>query len=443
MRCARGHIGAGQGRGGRWWWAAFGFWAFGAHATELSYTLGYAGEHSSNVRRAPVLEEDEIINSLMVGLSYRDEGRSFQSQVATSAEYRDYRRDTYADEALLFLDGTAVWSPAPHFSWTIADSYRNVPISRNLPDNPENRDNTNVFATGPSFNWRLSPVDTLTTDIRYGRFDAEELEIDNDRYSGALRWMHQHSTLAQTSINYEYMDVDYEDDVENFDYKRQDFFYRGQFQRSRNQLTLDLGWTDIRREGLPAIDGSLLGLTWSRDVSSVRHLGVTLTSQYSDTAFDLAPSGIGAVSPSTVAGPRTAPEVLTGEVYYTKRADAFMSSTASPFPWTVVAFARDTDYEGVGTDAEEVGGLLELSYLRSATLSFGAYSHYTRTDYSTSERRDRDLVNGLRVGVRLGRSLQLALEAQQAERRSTEDAQSYTDDRLFLRLTYSVTRTWI
>lgn len=433
--------GAAFSRSGIGWGAVFGFWALGAHATELSYSVGYAAEHTSNVRRSSLLEEEETINTVLAGFDYREQGREFQARLAASAEYRHYRRQTYADESLFFLDGTVVWSPAPYFSWTVADSYRNVPISRNLPDTPENRDNTNVFSTGPTFNWRLTPTDTLTTEARYGRFDAEEIEIDNDRYSGALRWLHQHSTVSQTSLNYEYLSVDYEDDVGNFDYKRQDVFYRGQFQRSRNELALDLGWIAIRRDRLPDVDGSLLRLSFARPIASARRMGVTLTAQYSDTAFDLAPSGVVAPSPATVAGPRTAPEALTGEIYYTRRADVYMSSTASPLPWSVAAFAREIDYEETGNDARDAGGLLELTYLRSASLSFVAYSQYTRTDYLPADRSDRDQISGLRVNKRLRRSLQLSLEAQRAERRSTEELQSYTDDRWFLRLIYSVTRT--
>lgn len=414
-----------------------------ARAAELSYSLAYSMEQSNNVQLAPVgSEQEETISSVMLSARFLEQLPSFRSEIAASSEYRNYREEVFQDETLFYFDGTAVWIPRPYFSWTIADSHRNVPVSRALPNTPVNREDTNVFIAGPSFDFRFSSVDNIVADVRYGRFDAEDVDIDNDRYSAALRWIHGHSASAQSSINYEHLRVEFDNDLVNTNYTRKDLFYEGRYERSRNELTLNLGYTEIDRERLPKVDGSLLRLSAVREVSSVRHLGVVLSSEYTDTAFSLAPSGIATAPPISGPPASVAPGVLTGEVFYVEQAEVFAADTGSPFTWSMQVYKRDTDYEGVPADSDDTGGALNCSYVRSASVSFDAYANYSRIEYPALPRTDRDTVTGLRANFRVRRSFVLSLEGQRAERESTDPLFSYADDRLFLRLTYSATRFW-
>lgn len=440
FRAARAHAALAQ--GGAWWWMIAGTLAVQAHAAELSYGFQYEAERSSNIRRVPVNEQEETVDSVGLSARYRENLPNFRSEVAASTERRHFRNGTFQDETLLFLDGTAIWLPTPQFSWTVADSFRNVPASRALPDTPANREDTNVFLTGPTIEWRLAPADHLITEARVGRFDAERSDVDNDRHSAALRWRRRHSSLAENSLNYEYLRVEFDNDVQNANYERRDAFYRGVFRRARNQITLDLGRTNIDRERNPEIDGSLFRLTATREVSSTRRMGVNLSAEYSDTAFSLAPSGITSETPTAGTAAEATSETLTGDVFYTRRAEAFLTGSAVPLLWTVTVFTGDVDYEMTTSDVEDRGGIFTVSYLRTANLSFNLYSNYTRSIYTVLNRTDRDVVNGASVAYRLSRSLQVSLEGQRAERRSSDPLQPFVDDRVFLRLAYNVTRPW-
>lgn len=426
-----------------WWCAVVWVAAAGASAAEFSYGVAVTTERSTNARRAPEIEEEEeeTIDSVLFSARYRDILPTLRSEVAVSSERRNYRRGMFQDETLFHLDGTVVWLPTPQFSWTVADSFRNVPVSQALPDTPANREDTNIFLTGPGIEWRITPADHLLAEARYGRFDAERSDIDNDRHSVALRLRHRHSSLAEQSLNLEYLRVEFDNDLSNTNYRRQDLFYRGRFRPSRNELTMDLGHTSIDRDRLSEVSGSLFRLTAARDVTLSRRVGIVLSSQYSDTAIDLAPSGI-TTTPAPGGAAEATSETLSGDIFYTKRAEVYMNSVAAPLPWSITGHTSDIDYEETPSDVDEKGGSVMVSYLRTANLSFGIYARYNRSDYPILDRIDRDVTNGANISLRLSRTLLLFLEGQRVERRSSDPLQSFTDDRVLLRLAYDVTRRW-
>lgn len=426
---------------GRWWGAgAIAAWAAVVPAADLHYHLGYGVEHSSNIRRVATPEEQETISRLTMQATYREDTRAVRAQVTAMSEYRDYRHDVYDDETVSNLDGTVIWTMTPSVSWTVADSYRNVPAARTLPDTPANRENTNVFTTGPTVQWQATTVDTLVFDARYGEVDAERSDIDNTRRSGALRWLHRRSATSDFSLNYETLRVDYDNDAANIDYRRHDYFIRGHIRPGRNAVTLEVGATDIERTGLPPIDGSLTRLTLMREVSTVRRLGLILTSQYTDTSADLSPSGISNV-PAVGVAPIT-PEILTSDVYYTKRAETYFEHTGGFMPWSVRGFVSDVDYETRPEDVEQVGGRIEIGMRQSSLTGATLYSSYVRSEQPISTRIDRDREHGLRYVTRLSQSLSLTLQASRFERHSTDASGSFTDDRVLAFISYSGLRTW-
>lgn len=410
-------------------------------AAEFSYGVAATTERSSNIRRAPDVEQEEAIDSLLAHARYRDILPTLRSEVSVSSERRNYRRDVFQDETLFHLDGTVVWLPTPQFSWTVADSFRNVPVSQALPDTPANREDTNMFLTGPGYEWRITPADHLLVEARYGRFDAEQSNIDNDRQSGALRWRHRHSSLSEQSLNFEHLQVDFDDSAANTNYRRQDLFYRGRFRPSRNELTMDLGYTNIDRDRQSKLDGSLFRLTAAREITSTRRMGVQMSSQYSDTAIDLSPSGI-TTTPGPGGAAEATTEALSGDVFYTKRAEVFVTSTGGSLPWSIATHAADIDYEESTSDVKERGGNVMLSYARTPNLGFNVYTRYTRSEYPILDRIDRDTTKGAGINIRLTRTLLLLVDGQRVERRSSDPLQSFVDDRILIRLAYDVTRHW-
>lgn len=413
-------------------------WSMAVGAAELNYSLGYQAEHSSNIRRAPTAAEEDTISAVTASVSYREESRVLRAQLAANSQYRDYRNDTFEDEAVSFLDGTLLWTISPNLSWTVADSFRNVPAAQTLADTPANRENTNVFSTGPTAQWRITPVDTLVADARYGRLTADTTDIDNDRHSGALRWVHRRSATTDVSLNYEQLRVDFDNDALNRNYRRQDMSIRGQVRPGRTAVALELGASDIDRDGLPGLDGSLVRFTVAREISSVRRMGVIVSSEYSDTAIALSPSGISSLPSGTF----IAPEALTADVYYDKRIETYIESTAGIMPWGVRAFRREADYETTANDVEQSGGRVDIGLRRSSYTGMAVFSNYVRSDHLDAARLDRDVENGVRFNVRLRQSLDFQLQASRIERRSSDPTQSFVDDRVLAAIIYRGARVW-
>ena len=177
-------------------------------ASTLTYNLGYRAEYSDNVFRIQNenLRKSDVIGTLTGGFSYVESTSTFNARVAGSAAYLDYYRNNFDSELNFALDAYTEFFFVPQvMSWVVADGFRQVQIDSLQPNIPTNRQNSNVFLTGPNIYLHLGLVDTVTFEARYGRAGIDgvvgvgRVDIDNERNFFAARWAHRLSTWSTLS----------------------------------------------------------------------------------------------------------------------------------------------------------------------------------------------------------------------------------------------------
>lgn len=414
-------------------------WSGPLHAAQFDYNLGYRAEYSDNVTRIPSEREaqSELINTAFGNFQYLENTGTINVRVIGTAAYNNYYNNTFDNQTTYSLDAYGeLFALQRTLSWVAADGFRRLQIDPLLPDTPTNRQNSNAWATGPNAYLRFGTVDTVTLEGRYGRAWVENQEIDNDRYSYAVRWAHRGSARSTLSLNYEYLDVDYENDVLNADLFRHNYFFRTSVRDARNEFTLDVGRTRIEREGFGPVSDWLVHAIASMQPGGVSVAGLRYRREFSDTGAELLPSGV-ATQPSTGTGaPSLGADMVSSEPFYMQEAELFYSQRGNLFPWTARLFYRDIEYEISPSDRQEKGALLDLRYLYSGTMSFQLFSGYTIFEYEQPVRQDKAATYGAVLAYRMGPNLQVGLDARRFGRRSSAPDQDYTDDRFTLSIMY-------
>lgn len=421
-------------------------------AGDFAYGLGYTASHSDNITRAPANERSEVTNNYLAGIAYMERTVDLIAQILAQAEFRDYRDDIFGDETVFNVRSSVLWIISPQrFTWTVEDSFKEEQVDPAAADTPANRTNVNAFSTGPDFYVRFSPVNALALGARAGNVATGSANVDSNRFSGSARWLYQATGISTYSLNFQAMDVNYDDSAANADFTRHDIFLRGDYRPSRSRYLVDLGTTQVNPERGRDLDGTLARLSWIRQLTQESTFGLSASGEYSDTGTDVlaaastatsaatSPAGmpLGSQSLSTASGGDLLSEAVTSDVYYAKRSEVFYNRRGSSFGVDFTAYGRDLDFETTAQDRKEMGGRLQLAFFYSGATTVTLFTEQLKTDFQSFVREDTERNSGLRFNYRATRTLSLGLEGRRTERSSTVPTVEYEENRVFLSLLYT------
>ena len=404
-------------------------------ALQADYGVGYSAVLSDNITRTPD-GESEWINTGRGLFTLRELSDDLDARLFSQLELRHYMSNTFDDDLLLALDGAATWTIAPRrLSLTVQDVYTQVAIDPRGVLTPTNRQEANAFSIGPNLFADLSRVDRVEAGARYG-YLYFETSADSSRYSGFARLIHALSPITSVSLNYEPMQVDYRSNrLETSDYTRHDVYAGLRTSLFGFGLSVDGGQTTIEREDREDVDGTLARVALTRTTSSTTSMELAASRAFSDAGTDLLN-----INPA-VEGPFPTPvapfEFAESGIY---RGDNF--------DWTfrhqrlfqydrLHAFWRELEYDTAPFLSRRIrGGLVEVGYDFSGTLTGSVFGDYAKIDYLNAPRTDEDLGFGARAIYRIRHALFLTAEGRWSERDSTLGSQSYDEVRAIVTLMY-------
>ena len=404
-----------------------------AHALDVGYGIGYQGEYSNNIRLVQTDKEEEWINIPQFGLLLReDSSPNLELRVLSAIEHRNYRRDTYADETLGNVSAFANWAISPNrLNWVLENYYGQTAIRSADAATPDNRQNVNVFSTGPSLYPRLSARNSLEFGLRYGNYYIENADTDNDRYSAIARWLYEISSVTTASLNYDGQQVDNRNPLLYQDYSRHDVFFSIRKRGTAAQFLLDLGKTLIRPESGTDRDEALGRLIISRPTSAQAEVSFTALSRLLDSGDAVFAAGSTGITPVDLADTQ-------GNRFYHVRELGVMYVRRRPLTSDVLhVYRQRTDYESSLLNERRLGGDFEIGYDITGLHHVVLYGNHRRTEYYGSSLLDRDSQGGVRFLYRLSRSITLALDGRYTQRHSNDQAREYDEARGILSLAYS------
>ena len=235
---------------------------------ELDIELGL--EHSDNrARTSPRGDSATALVPRAVVDWYRA-GDRVTLRLAGYADQRWTLQGSGEDDLQVNLAGRLNWHLVDErLSWIVENVASGAPLDLAAQDTRENRQQTNVFSTGPR--WVLQPARPWSGlfDLRYVHSHAEDSDaFDSHRWLLAARAVRRLDGGRQLSAGAEWTEVNYRNEAfAESDYQRVDLVGRYQTVRDALEMDIAVGRSRIDLDRGERLEGNLVRfrLAWSPD----------------------------------------------------------------------------------------------------------------------------------------------------------------------------------
>ena len=355
---------------------------------ELTLELGV--EHSDNRARTDPPGSDE---TALVPRMVLDMFRSGQRTTLRAAGHADLRLPLdgpFDNEFQASLAGRLNWHLIEDsLDWIVENVTSGAPLDLTAQDTPDNRQQTNVFSTGPR--WLIRPAAPWSglLDARYIHSYAEDSDAFNsDRLVLAARALRRLGGGRQFSAGVEATEVRYrEDEFATADYQRLDLV--GRYRATRAALDMDIaaGRTRIDLDRGERFEGNLvrLRLVWTLDDlhTLVASAGHELSDSVRQLAADIEQLDL------PIAGTRRLP--IGNEFYVLDNVSLGWRYHYGRLRGSLTAAWRDYQFElDPLLDIEEYGIDLGLTWQLAPTMALDGGVGLDRRRFRMSDQRDTD-----------------------------------------------------
>ncbi|WP_376694901.1 hypothetical protein [Wenzhouxiangella sp. EGI_FJ10305] len=355
---------------------------------QLDFELGL--EHSDNRARTspPGSSETALVPRVILDLSRS--GRRMSLRVAGDAEHRQPLSGPFGSDSQANLAGRLNWHLVHEsLDWIVENVTSGSPLDLTREDTPENRQQTNVFSTGPR--WALRPAAPLSGlfDARYIHSYAQDTDAFNsDRLMLAARALRRIAPGQTFSVGVEGTEVRYRDEeFEAADYERLDLV--GRYRTTRAELDLDIaaGRSRIDLDSGEQLEGNLVRLRLAWTISDRNMLVASAGHELSDSVRQLAADIEQLDLP--IASNRRLP--IGNEFYVLDSLSLGWHYRFGRLDGSLTAGWRDYQFElDPLLDNEERGIALGLSWRLSPTMALQGELGLDRREFRDENRRDED-----------------------------------------------------
>lgn len=388
--------------------------------------LSVGASHSDNINRVPGAEEEGTIGQVGLLLNHGRESRRLRTSVNANVAYQHYFDGLFDEDVIGGADGALTVAIVPErFEWVVEDSFGQLATDPFAASTPENRENVNVFSTGPDFIQRLGAATSLRLSGRYTTSDYETSAVDSERQSGAVSLVRALSSSSNLSLNATGEKVEY-DDVLDTSYEIYQGFVRYDVRSARTTLAADLGYT-ILDDGSDTSDGLLLNLSVSRQISTASSVVFGIGTQFSDSGDLFRMTNLDSQN-----------VVASSDPFESRFASLGWDFQYNRTSFGLAAQVRKEDYENIGSlDRKTTSYSGYFTRQLSRRMDFRMQVQLEEEDFGSLGFEDQELLANASLGWTLGRMTGLRLQYDRFDRDSTDNGTGYTEDRVSLFLTWS------
>ena len=424
-----------------------------AQRTDLFVTAGL-GE-TDNVGLAPTGTQAQTIASVGLLVDIERQGQ-LEGSLIGEVSYLDFLEHAFPGQVVGRVDGKGSYALIPdHIKWVVQETYGTAQVDALAPEDRNNIESVNVFATGPDFLMRPSEETYLRLGGRYELVDYETSPFNSHRVLGMAAIGDDLSVASSFSLNADINQIRYQDATINPDYERRKFYLHYDTRGARTSITLDAGVAQVDDTG-PWKSKLLAQLRLSRDLTPFQSVYITGGQQYTDSADAFGSLTSGAAGKLIVAGASgTAGNYLddsaaVGWTFKQDRTSLDVSARWDRSAYTIVATpAQIQDYIllglPVGLDGTRDG--LEMTLKREVNPVVSAFisAVYSHESYETLGFTDHSVFLGVGVNFKPNSRLEYRVRFDHDVRTidsvpilvvSQGLGYGYTENRIFLTAVY-------
>jgi len=415
------------------------------YSASVTPIVGYIGSYSSNILRESSDEQWEWVNRPLLGFDVDHRGRSFNAYGYATAEYFDFTQETAENETYFDINAVAEWNIiGDRFTWILEDYASVTPIIVSDPLTPLNVEQRNIFVTGPTVATRLGTRNMFDWGLRYGHFFYELSNIDNQRLLTDFGISRQIRPDRNIRIGYALSRTVFAEEFYQ-DYIRQDADITYAHIGSGSSIYGTIGYTYIDQEDIEeSIDGVLLRLVGSKNISQRTLINVIANSGLTDTGLANLTSGVGEVIPNVTVSPNQAfyapSQVATTEIF---RESVLRFGVLNSNPTLITGLGVgyiQADYVSDDiSDNRRIGLDLTIDHPIRMDSLFGVYMSMGRQEFPNEGDNgyiDDDGHLGARITWRLFRRVNFVFDVSRYVRRSNEPDRGYTESVAEVQLIY-------
>lgn len=253
-----------------------------AIAANVNYTARSSVGYSDNITRTGIAANQlkDSIASIGGTLSIVDESSTNDFILDMSADYVDYRNNTFEEEIIANIALASNFSLVDDsFTWTLDGYYGQQAISAFTVVTPNNLQNTGFVSTGPNLVYRFTDLDSLTLGYRYRDFYAEQTPSDYQSNVFSAVLARRLSPLHTLSFNIETENLTYDDPfISSFaDFENLQYTIALTGASRTNQYGIEFGVINVKFDTGTRGDNDVYRFFFNRDMNSSNTLSLQLS----------------------------------------------------------------------------------------------------------------------------------------------------------------------
>lgn len=394
------------------------------YALDLEYGMATSLSRHDNINLVNDPQQDEWVRSLRLDFSLEENSASVIANINASVEYLDYKYDQLEDAQTSRLRASTLFIVQPEaFEWHLSDVLTQSVINPLESGTPENRQDVNVFSSGPNLHWRLTSRSHIDLEARYQNTDYEDNISDNTREKISLRWNHDVNSALNFALNYEIMDVVFDNDS-LYEITRKDAFASLSYRSGRNQYYAEAGATNIQSETTDDLDENRYMVSFESQRSRSSRFRIEARHDLSDTTISILDS----IDSMDAAG--TVFSIASSDIYVRDELSISYDKTWGIHSMEIQLADTESNYETSNDyDAQTKRGSISGSWGISGSSDVTLFVVKNETTYTSllPYRKDDDISYGLRYRYSPWRNLTFNLEISSLERKSTIESYNYDD----------------
>ena len=402
-------------------------------AADVSFGLDFILAKHDNVNLDLISAGDEWVNTITGTIGVIENSSNLIADVNASVSVLNYKNDPSQDTTELDLALNTLWIVNPNrFEWLVSDVYTQTLINPLLSDSQSNREDINIFTTGPNYYLRLNSRHNINFDARFENIYYSSTNGDSDRISTALGWEYRVNSTLTNSLIAEFATLDYKDNTLN-DYGRNDLFVRVAYQRGRNRFIAEAGVTKLEFESQDDFSEPryLLSIQNQRTVNS--DIFLEFSHRISDEATEIIDDALDPLADSAT------PTSVGTDIFLEDNINIRYNKTTNRFGFFAEIEGVKRNYatqDLLDIHSFQVSIQPTINFSQTASLNLEAMQITTLYDNSILDREDVDTTYILSYNNSFSRNLRWSLSVETEQRKSTVPLNDYEDNRILATLSY-------
>lgn len=402
---------------------------------EFQPGVGAGFEYTDNAKLSPDNEVDDLIAVTYVGASIAENEGPLNYGATAALNKTNYTQDTYTDRRYFNLAADAGWEMVKDtFNWRLQDHFSQRTVVSLNSNTPDNLQDTNVFTLSGIYSLLISPRKNFSLTPTFSQYYYEILNTDNKQYALAANWNYQMTRLTNVGfdlgsrkINYTETDI-FGQSISDTTFTNAAIVFSGK--RLRSDFFINLGATNVKRDGGGETTGFTGNANWSATVSSRSNFKTLISTDLTDTNSVGVSSSAGPV-PGNPDDVQISTDVIRSSVlnFTYLRDDASLKSR-------VYGEYRKLTYSESPLDRiiRTLGA--RFSYPVTQLLSSSAYANYIHTEQLDTQRLDERYTIGGNLKYNFSRKLHGLFDVNYRTKVSTDYGQNYDEFSVFFSLVY-------